>query len=420
MKTAKFSLLTGVALATCAMSAFPAAGIQPQHTRSSAPPLTVLAITSQMSVRYSHRWSESPLTYGNARELVRFTNPAPGAKTVEPLVPSARLLITTEKRSSQADARQRLLDIAHTRPVAPVFYSISGWPAVEIRFKQPLPRTEAEPAEARKEPQLLVQRAVVAIAVGQQVVGFDLWLGQGVPDAVLEEAIAIARSASLPGQERPEALRRILQGLRRSVRESKPRRPPGNLPVTGTLPGNSTPRGFQLVHPDPPTLLPQPGTSGELEIASDDVGQNIVIAANQSSSDASGLSFSTDYGTTFSSGSTPFSDNDPTLARGLSNHFYLGSIVTTPTGPVAGCNDAIARSNDNTGANFSQQGFSALCAISGPTLCFPDQPHIAADRSTSRLRARTRCMPFGGSLSHPWVLPPLAMRPADFPGRSLR
>jgi hypothetical protein len=125
-----------------------------------------------------------------------------------------------------------------------------------------------------------------------------------------------------------------------------------------------------------PPVAVRPGL-GELEISASRDANNIVIAGN------SGLSFSTDRGAHFASGSSGvFGPDDATLARAQSENFYLG-VIAVPNGSpsqlnVTGCTNAVSRSNNN-GANFALQGYSARCPLTGTGVCFPDQPHIAAD-----------------------------------------
>lgn len=80
-----------------------------------------------------------------------------------------------------------------------------------------------------------------------------------------------------------------------------------------------------------------------------------------------------------------------------------------------GCVDAVSQST-NSGATFSLKGFSARCPQTG-SICFPDQPHIAAagpgsaDSTTDQVYAVWRnftptpclsCSPNCGALIHSW------------------
>jgi hypothetical protein len=228
-----------------------------------------LLVAPQVSVRYSGNWTESVLKFANAHELVRLPKlqtATPGAPAATSQVRLARMLITTEPRLSRSDARQRLLDIARSRSTSPSFFSIGGWPAVEIRFKEPLPEPGDEDAEGRVGPPPIVQRAMMAIAANQQVVDFDIWLAPDAPSGLLDEAVGIAQSATFPDQENPDDLRRILDGLKQSAQQSdRPTGSPGSPP-------KSTARAFFSPSPLPTVLQPNSG-QGELEItSSDDAG----------------------------------------------------------------------------------------------------------------------------------------------------
>ena len=330
-----------------------------QRTTSPATP-RLLAVLPRISVQYPESWTESGIKYRNAHELVRL----PQAQTAQgPLV---RMLITTEQRLSRSDARQRLVDVARSRSASPSFYSIGGWPAVEIRFKEPLPELGDSEGEARPGSRPVVQRALMAIAFDQQIVDFDIWLAPGVPDALLEEAVGIARSARFPDREDPDELRGVLDGLKQSAQQGARQPEPAGTAATSAV------RNFFSPSPLSPVLLPK-SSRGELEITSSDDARRIVIASN------SLLNFSADGGATFNNGNTPAPVSDPTVARSVSDNFYLGSIGR-PTGQlgVGGCSNWISRSTDG-GANFTFTGFSASCPFLAASLCFPDQPHIAAD-----------------------------------------
>jgi len=349
-----------IPLLLCAILAITIGCVTPRQRPNNPATPRLLAILSRISVQYQASWTESGIKYRDAHELVRLPDP----QTAQ--APLVRMLITTEQRLSRNDARQRLLDVARSRRASPSFYSIGGWPAVELRFKEPSPAAGDPEGESSPGSRPVIQRALMAIAADQQIVDFDIWLAPGVPDALLEEAVGIARSARFPDREDSDELRGVLDGLKQSVEQT------ARQPVPAGTASTSAPRIFFSPSPLSPVLLPK-GTQGELEITSSDDSRRIVIASN------SALNVSADGGATFSKGNTPAPVVDPTVARSVSDNFYLGSIGR-PAGQlgVGGCSNWIARSTDG-GANFTFTGFSASCPFMAAALCFPDQPHIAAD-----------------------------------------
>src|SRR5688572_24264336 len=75
----------------------------------------VLSIDPESKIRYAAPWTPSPMKYRNAQELVvmreaRVQVEGRGPQSVT--YPVARVLITTERRRSHADAVKRLEEIA--------------------------------------------------------------------------------------------------------------------------------------------------------------------------------------------------------------------------------------------------------------------------------------------------------------------
>jgi len=95
--------------------------------------------------------------YSNAQELIvpAQTSGATQGTPVESAL--ARILITTEERTSTADALQRLQDIARSRGGTPRVTEIGGWPAIIIEFTEPLPRRGA-PQQEQEPPLALSDR----------------------------------------------------------------------------------------------------------------------------------------------------------------------------------------------------------------------------------------------------------------------
>jgi hypothetical protein len=345
--------------------------------RMCAPPPKILTISPNVTLKYGQDWDQSEQKFSHGFELVR-TNPdetRPGG--VKPPFPShlARIVITTEQRLSQADAQQRLRDVARSRTGTATFYAIGGWPAVELRFLEQLPEKGIKDGTAPAKPLPTVSRALVAIAAATLVVDFDISLAPSSKPALLDDAIGIAQSTTFASKADPEELSRIIAELEQWAKAGQPQT------RSSPRPKSNANGGPQLnVNPGPPTGV-QPGV-GELEIVASADASKIAIASN------SGLTFSTNSGANYSNGNPgTFGLNDPTVARGVSGNFYLGGI-TFPSNVLGftGCADGISTSTDG-GANFAPTGFSAKCPTTG-SICAPDQPHIAADSFGSSAQGR--------------------------------
>jgi hypothetical protein len=390
------------------MAAQPAQ-MQPGAVGPTAP--KTLSLGSLGNVSYPTQWDEVKEKFSNAHLLVRLpqsssppSSPSPEQAAPPPAAngPLATILITTEHRTSADDAAKRLTELAFTRAANVSFYAISGWPAVEMQFTQKMPRRGAaqEKNEVPVQPQMprtteqlqrsteqessepqtgfftpapTVQRAIIAVAVDNDMLTFEAMLAPDTPKQVLDEALAIAKGYKASKQESAADLNKTLEELKQAYQNK-------TQPVPA--PKQEKPSGQGSLEGKLGTSQVQNGGVGELEIATSADGTKIVIASNAS------LTHSTDGGNNFTGGTAPFGMNDPTLARGNANDFYLGQIAF-PTGTpaqkgVSGCTNAVSRSIDN-GSTFTLRGFSAACPlgpISSTPLCFPDQPHIAADSFT--------------------------------------
>jgi hypothetical protein len=344
----QLSMLVGCSLSLiCAVSC----ATHPKAPVPAQPPTgEVLEVAPGVSIRYMQPWAEAGYKYANAKELALGPRSSEGRRS--------RIVITTERRLSLADADRRLLDVAHSRAGKANFYAIGGWPAVELRFREPLPLPVDHDEQQNEGTRPLVDRAVLAVAADTTVLDFDIWVASGTGTQVVDEAIRIARSASFQTRGNADETRRRLQQLSHSsVGVAPTRQPVGAGQSGGSVPGRSTPAA-------PVSNIV--GT-GELEIAASTNGQQIAVAA------AGGLTFSADGGASFASPN--IFPNDPTVTRGASAAFYLGSISRAQSPPV--CNDTVSRST-NGGASFSGVGSSAQGTPIGQ-VTFPDQPHIAAD-----------------------------------------
>lgn len=329
-----------------------------------------LRIAPGIEIALPPPWTVAGSEYANGVEIV-YKSDAKYAMGHE-----ARILVLVEQRIDVRDARKRLVSIARSRGVVPKVFDIDGWPAVEIRFRETLPRKgvkdlggEGATISGNLVP---VPRARIGVAFDQRIVLFDVWLAPDADNGLLERAVGLARTASLPYALEPDALAKALDELRKSISNAPPPTdPPGGQPMPAQVDLNATP-----LPPSSPGLA-----SGELEVVSNASGSQIIVATNSS------LVFSSTGGAAFAPGTTGlFGLNDPTLARGASGAFYLGGIAfptaislpaTAP--PFTGCANSISVSSPASGgAVFNTVGFSARCPTAG-SICLPDQPHIGAD-----------------------------------------
>lgn len=338
--------------------------------RPSSPAKQHLRIGAGIDLPLTAPWTLSGQNYANAFEIVY-----PAGKGYA-IGNEARISVITEKRLNAIDARQRLIAIAHSRNTKASVMDLGGWPAIEMRFMEQLPEKGIKDQGEEVETPILkkVPRARIAVAFDHRVVLFDVWLAPDADESLLQQAIMmlgkVSFSYALPSAELKTALHEVSKGLTETPQPSNlPTNPRANGPVPGHPDLNAVPA------PPQPT-----GTGpGEVEIAANPAATQIVTATN------SALSFSSDGGVTFVPGNPgTFGLSDPTLARGASGNFYLGGIAFpsgfTPPGSTTsftGCANTVKLSTDG-GANFAPVGFSAFCTTSG-SLCFPDQPHIAAD-----------------------------------------
>ena len=341
-------------------------------------PKQTLTVAPAATIRFDERWTLSEVKYTNAQELVRRSHRSQaGAVSPQPTAsPRVRIVITTEPRTSFADATKRLVDIAVSRSGTSHVYAIGGWPAVESNFTELMPRRGDRDGSEIMGPPPLLRRAVVAIAFDNEVIKFDIWPSSEDTERLLQEAISVARTFKFSSRENPDELRATLASLRQEIQRHN------DLGANRTAGGS----GFDRppVSPGPPGGGAQPGSAvhvqggaGELEVAASTDATKIVIASN------SALSFSSDSGATFHGGNTGiFGLNDPSVSQAVSGSFYLG-VIASPTGSadqlnVTGCTNAVSESTDG-GATFALQGYSTICPESGNGMCFPDQPHVTGD-----------------------------------------
>ena len=331
-----------------------------------------------ISIAYPANWQVLPREFANATVLA-----AKEASTgVAPRV--ARTVLTAEPHKDHAAALRQLADIAAEVSATPEYRVIGGWPALERRYMSPLDRTGQR---GRAPDGGLALRITTAMAAGAVLVRIETTLLGDTPSPsfgelqprIVAQAIAIGRSVDAPERGDPAAAGNqieLLRAMRRSISlpsEALRKRMPD---VPDKLAGAEAP-------PAVATGLP----FGELEIAASSDGQHIVIAAN------SGYAVSHDFGKKFAKRSIPLPSSfkprgDPTIAVGNRNAFYIGYVAQPePTAASrGGCSISIVKSTAN-GEDFKFLSHAAFCpkrVPPGSSLCFPDQGHMAADRTKTR------------------------------------
>lgn len=342
--------------------------------------LTKLEVTPDISISYPMAWSLARIQYRNARELV-----TPPEKQDEVVV-YARMLITTETQSDHKSAVRRLGEIAAEFNVPTNFLGIGGWPALERSLIAPI----LHPGDSQQDnpgDKLVAPLITTAIAMGNLVFRLETAFAPETSNDLIEQAIAIGRSATFRASGNSSETEREIQQLymRRSEEPTATQIRTGES--EGRIPGypQPSPNTEQTGgHEAPGTPVQITSDVGELEIAVSNDGKNIVIGTNNR-----GYSFSQDGGESFKFITNlplgfPYG-GDPSVAfggRGRDTFYY--SSITFPDGTPAaknmtGCAVGISTSN-NDGATFSLAGYAAFCPRTGPGTCRPDQPHIATDR----------------------------------------
>jgi uncharacterized repeat protein (TIGR01451 family) len=356
----------GAVITTCiAFLALPSQG-----TAQGTPLVHTLTIDALgMSVSYPDGWSVPPQRLVNMHELINV--PANQQDTLEA---TARVKITTETRTDHAGAVRRLQEIAAEASSSSTFLSIGGWPALQRRHVEPRPQPSQGPAFVDE----MVLRITTAVAAGSLLVRLDGVLPSDADQQLINQVEAIGKSLIFKTAGDPGQVRQQLEKLRSSPR-------PGSSLFTPLPPEGSSVDLTIFLGTQGPATEPEPGVNqrifaagfGEIEIAASTDGQNIVIGRQ------SAFATSNDGGQTFpfTGFIAAFTGGDPSVAFGQSGNFYYAGINGGGRGvcPLGSTCTGIARSTDN-GQTFPVIAAAVVCPNAGPTACFPDQEHIAADR----------------------------------------
>jgi hypothetical protein len=286
---------------------------------------------------------------------------------------AAHMTIEVDRLPSHSVALKHLSRIASEvsqryRPTV-----IAGWPAIERQREAPIPNPGQGEGSSTSGLATFVTTAVVT---DKLLVRFETVIAPGADPRLVDGALELARHIGVVAGNAAVA-KRELTTLSSSP---SPRNPNHDALGAGeeTTP-NKKPKGTGTLRG-----LSNAGTAqvrsgfGELEVAVSEDGQHVVVGTN------GGFSFSDNGGQTFTSGGgIPCvyggCDGDPSLAVGKSGNIYLSWIGF----PTAGGSDSLSVSTDN-GHTFSFAGNAVVCHTSTPPVCsLADQPHIAADRTSS-------------------------------------
>ncbi len=338
-------------------------------------------ILKEVRLELPEAWSPVESPYANLQEIRRA--PAPAERALPDKIDwqarlAPRMFVSTEERSSREEALARLAEIAAEWPASVSYLEVDGWPAIQRRYRRPLQRTAEDKVWVADDQLPLIQWVTTAIAYDQSVVRIEGAVADEGGGKISSEIAAAARAVSLTRKGDPAGARRALSRLRsmRLLPKAAPRAAP---PPPGSA-ARAAIDAMSVVEVGAPVAVH--GGVGEIEIAASNNGQVVVIGAN------SGRSRSTDGGETFVfGGGTPGPaccfDGDPSLAVGASGTFYY-AYIAFPNGTAAwnntqGCSTGVSASTDN-GQTFPFRGNAFLSPLSGATVTFPDQEHIAADR----------------------------------------
>ncbi len=334
-----------------------AAQAVPQDTTTS---LGEMKVAPEVVLRLPSNFKAMPSKTAGLSEIVAQVGPKQ----------SAYIKVTSEKRRSEEEARQRLLEVAQEAGGKRSFAEICGWPALERQYRVKLAQTMAEKTKEKLPEAPTVQAATIAISEGDTLVRFEATLQPGMTAEGLAPIFAAVRTVTCPANPNPGDTKATLEKLKTDLQQS----PTGAKPAS---PANSAepPRlTNSVVERERGTLASVQTSAGpswsEIQIATSADGKTVVVGSN------SGGSFSNNYGDSFSASTlnAPFSSGDPTLGTGVSGQFYFGGINLSGTG----CAIQVDVDTTKTGATFNLAGNAAFSPIRG-NIFFPDQPQMAVD-----------------------------------------
>jgi len=346
-------------------------------TLEAQPAETPLPITGKIATAVPAAWKvirSSPTRIDLAIPLERRKAPLRLERdNPKPIRPESRslasMVIAIEPFADQTKALQRLAALAVERPGASTTI-IGGFPAVERKTTATLPNI----GDAERPSQRVVAPLVTtAIAIRNVVLHFETVVLPDAPQALVGQAIGIARRVTGPGGD-DAAARRDLEKVEAIMRELRTRRPPDGGPRRTSRTPHSVLRrpgghaGFAFAN----------SGKGEIEVVAVDVDRVLIAHGN-------GYAISDDGAASFTTAGLPCKfnqcDSDPSVTIGKSGTLYLADIgapadastvITTWTNSVY--------SASGIAQPFTFVGDAVNCPTADAAPCFPDQEHIAADR----------------------------------------
>ncbi len=393
------------ALSGLLMAAIAAAPVHAQRSGRD-----VARVNEEITLAIPEGWSQLENGYKNMVELVA----VPGEKQqgTDGVFP-ARLRVFLEPRLDHQEAVGRLAEIAVEWEGERRFLVIGGWPALERRYDLPVPQI----GERAGGPQAISPSLTTAIAYDVTLVRVEGHVDPKGDPRLLDVIAKAAQGIRFARKGDPERSKKMLEEAERrekafaEARELAAGAGAGSTGSGATSPGASPGHGGDIEHlhlllderyarlreiwgeltlfPDTTNTIDDPvlavAGGAEISVAVSEDGDDIVVATN------GGFSFSNDGGQTFNAGGgTPGPNNsvdgDPSVTWGDSDTFYYG-FIGFPNGTPAwnnqtGCSTGISASTDG-GQTFPFVANATFCPNGGANVCFPDQEHIAADRTNA-------------------------------------
>jgi hypothetical protein len=356
-------LIVGLSLIGCSRTALDGPP-EPAATPASFDQAVELAGAISARVRFPASWTEVPAATG-PRTLIR---------------DQARGTLSIESAIDEQDALERWMHIEAENPAGVRYENVGGYPGLVRRHVGALPTvgTRANPDAHR------AWYVTVAALAGNHLVRFEGISADMSSEAVVDELEQIGRSLTtseaIPSWSRTAELLATFtaRSAQRLSRQPAAVSPDDLISVGSQALSAASAPGANL------RVNNGAGVDAEIEIAVSNDGRRILLANNSVD-----FALSEDYGVSFvqrTNFSAPGGNSgDPSLAVGATGTFYYAHINFPDPAPSR-CATAITGSViTNVGGvetfNFQFQGLAAASPPTGMNVFFPDQEHIAADRT---------------------------------------
>jgi hypothetical protein len=339
-------------------------------------PNTLTIDSLGLTLHYPDGWSVAPQQLANMWQLVNVP-----ADQQDVRVATAWVNIGATPRVDHTESLRELRSVADQVSAPSAFLAIGGWPALQRRSLE----VRSQPSKGRVNVDDKVLTVTTAVAAGNLLVRLEAQLPSNADATLIEEAEAIGQSVIFRIKGNPAKVQRELRVLENGGSLNyTPVPTPLASAATTPVRGPEDTQGALFMADNPPglALRVMSGGNGEIEVAASSNSQTVVIARQGTTRT------STDGGQTFpaaNNGGLTFNNfGDSSLGVGLSGNFYLSGIDKNP-GTQVGCQDAngfgcgIGIDLSPNGLNFAFVTDAVVCPL-GAGGCFPDQPHIAADR----------------------------------------